>query len=157
VVPKDAAIAFCHNDLLAANILVADNDNDDDRSVQLIDFEYGSINYVAFDIANHFNEYAGGTDDGVPQYDRLPSEAQQLAFLTEYGKACPSAGNLLEEVRAFMLVSHLYWGLWAVHQAATRGCGDFDYVLYAQNRIAQYRRSKSEPEQMPNIQNGGDV
>ncbi len=29
--------------------------------LKLIDFEYGGPNYRAFDIANHFNEWAGGT------------------------------------------------------------------------------------------------
>lgn len=28
-------------------------------SVKFIDYEYGDFNYQAFDIANHFNEYAG--------------------------------------------------------------------------------------------------
>lgn len=50
------AAGYCHNDLLAANILVRD---DDDGAVQLVDFEYGGMNYFAFDIANHWNEYAG--------------------------------------------------------------------------------------------------
>ena len=31
--------------------------NSDD--VGIIDFEYGGPNYLAYDIANHFNEYAG--------------------------------------------------------------------------------------------------
>ena len=37
--------------------------------IQLIDFEYGGTNYVAFDMTNHFNEHAGGTtkeESGVP-------------------------------------------------------------------------------------------
>jgi ethanolamine kinase len=56
VVPTDAAVAFCHNDILAANVLY----NEETKAIRLIDFEYGGINYVGFDIANHFNEYAGG-------------------------------------------------------------------------------------------------
>lgn len=32
--------------------------------IMLIDFEYGGFNYCAFDIGNHFNMYAGGTDQG---------------------------------------------------------------------------------------------
>jgi len=139
VVPRDAPVAFCHNDLLAANILVAEGG---DTSVQLIDFEYGSVNFIGFDIANHFNEYAGGTDNGVPQYTLLPTEAQQEEFIGEYLKLSQISGDLYTEVRAFMLVNHLYWGLWAVNQGAKEGCDEFDYLLYAQNRIGQYRKSK---------------
>jgi thiamine kinase-like enzyme len=36
-IPEDVPVAFCHNDLLAANIMV----NDATREVTLIDFEYG--------------------------------------------------------------------------------------------------------------------
>merc|ERR1719469_900721 len=47
--------------------------------------------------------------------------------------------SLLSEVDCFILVNHLYWGLWAVNQASAEGCDDFDYLLYAANRIGQYR------------------
>merc|ERR1712154_398002 len=57
IIPKNAEIAFCHNDLLAANIMK----NKVTGDIKLIDFEYGGVNYASFDIANHFNEYAGGT------------------------------------------------------------------------------------------------
>lgn len=46
---------FCHNDLLLANVVV--NDSGDD--VTFIDYEYAADSYQAYDIANHFNEYAG--------------------------------------------------------------------------------------------------
>ena len=46
---------FCHNDLLCGNIMV----NDSTAAITLIDFEYGGTNFRGFDIANHFNEWAG--------------------------------------------------------------------------------------------------
>ena len=48
-------IVFCHNDLLLANILY----DAQGCAVSFIDFEYAGPNYMAFDIANHFNEFAG--------------------------------------------------------------------------------------------------
>ena len=48
-------MVFCHNDVLLDNIIVTP----DGDSVRLIDFEYGGFNYQAFDIGNHFNEFAG--------------------------------------------------------------------------------------------------
>jgi ethanolamine kinase len=158
--PPDTPIAFCHNDLLAANILYNDNpDPTDPRVIQLIDFEYGGTNYVAFDIANHFNEFAGGPPTHpVPDYDNLPTPAQQLLFAETYLEqeqelqqqpgatttAWKSARELLDHVRIFALANHLYWGLWAVNQAATEGCDAFDYRTYAVNRLKQYHVVKQE-------------
>ena len=55
-------------------------------AVRIIDLEYGGLNYPAFDIANHFMEWCGGTTDavatlGVPEYHRLPTTAQQVRSL----------------------------------------------------------------------------
>lgn len=46
-------IVFCHNDLLLANVIHNSN------SVWFIDYEYAGYNYQAYDIANHFAEFAG--------------------------------------------------------------------------------------------------
>mmetsp|Transcript_25518 Transcript_25518/g.42445 ORF Transcript_25518/g.42445 Transcript_25518/m.42445 type:complete len:372 (-) Transcript_25518:2530-3645(-) len=146
VVPKDTKTAFCHNDVLAANVLVSS----DMKDIQLIDFEYGGTNYVAFDIANHFNEYAGGTDHGVPDYELFPTVEKQREFVQTYlqivngSKPTDVEVNALHvEVEAFVLVNNLYWGLWAVNQGAVEGCNDFDYLLYAKHRIGRYRTTKS--------------
>lgn len=167
VVPKDAAVAFCHNDILAANVLYnpqatptgADGGGTTTHThthIRLIDFEYGGMNYLAFDIANHFNEFAGGTDDGVTNYDWFPTRDQQLAFVKSYLESAVDVNHssssssrvttitgeeidtLYDQVQAFLLANHLYWGLWAVNQAATEGCQDFDYLLFARNRLARY-------------------
>ena len=49
------SIVFCHNDLLLSNII----HNLKKNSVTFIDYEYADCNYQSFDIANHFNEFAG--------------------------------------------------------------------------------------------------
>mmetsp|Transcript_2929 Transcript_2929/g.5492 ORF Transcript_2929/g.5492 Transcript_2929/m.5492 type:complete len:136 (-) Transcript_2929:285-692(-) len=128
-------------------------EGDDGPAVRLIDFEYGGWNYVGFDIANHFNEWAGGTDDGIPDYGLFPSLEQRRRFCADYvdekhriaasttalSERRKETESLLKEVDAFVLVNHLYWGLWAVNQASAEGCEDFDYLLYAANRIGKYR------------------
>jgi len=124
--------------------------------IQLIDFEYGGVNFVAFDVANHFNEHAGGTDDednGVPNYALFPSKKRQEEFVRTYVRAAREIGggsnegvsgeeeevrDLLVDVGAFILANHLYWGLWAVNQAAMEGCEGFDYLTYAKNRFDEY-------------------
>ena len=161
VVPSNAKVAFCHNDILAANVLVqTNNDNNDNNhnTIQLIDFEYGGVNFVAFDIANHFNEFAGGPPfDSVPNYNHFPSREQQLDFVKAYVQERrvirPSqmdtsideeVQELYQHVQAFVLCNHLYWGLWAVNQAATEGNDDYDYELYAHHRLQQYYVCKKE-------------
>jgi ethanolamine kinase len=183
-------IAYCHNDLLASNILYSVKDHQDDDSsdshqqqtqdctIQLIDFEYGGFNYAAFDIANHWNEYAGGTEQGtLPNYEWLPDASMQRAFVKAYlgqvqksnEKLLATTSNdngsrqtgsaketldvtiddsqittLLAQVHLFQLANHLYWGLWAVNQAASEGCCDFDYLQYASKRLERYQVLKQE-------------
>ena len=43
-----------------------------------------------------------------------------------------------------IMVNHLYWGLWAVNQAAEEGCDEFDYLTYAANRLNEYYVKKAE-------------
>lgn len=54
-------VVFCHNDLLLTNILLQrDNTvSGHPASVAFIDYEYAMFNNQAFDIANHFIEFAG--------------------------------------------------------------------------------------------------
>ncbi|VDO94020.1 unnamed protein product [Soboliphyme baturini] len=48
-------IVFCHNDLNMYNMIY----NGQENAVHLIDVEFAGLNYQAFDIANHFCEFAG--------------------------------------------------------------------------------------------------
>ena len=154
IVPPDSALVFCHNDLLAANVLYDDSSG----QIQFIDFEYGGMNYAAFDIANHWNEYAGGPPhSSEPNYDWFPAEEDQLEFVQCYlqslGGPEHTPGSELEQgkvlqlfqdVQTFVLANHLYWGLWAVNQAASEGCEQYDYLTYAQRRLQQYQTGKKE-------------
>ena len=165
-------IGFCHNDLLASNIMMQmkkkkknddedDEDDDDDGvTLQFIDYEYGGTNYYAYDIANHFNEYAGGTatvDQSTPQYDRRPTPQQQHDFLHSYvqeynqttttttttRRTLLTVAEVAQEVHGLLLANHLVWGLWGLLQAAGEGCdGALDYLQYAQCRFAQYAIDK---------------
>ncbi len=110
--------------------------------IKFIDFEYACANYQAFDIANHFNEWAGFEAD----YSRYPKKDQQYQFyqtyLTEYNggtyiiDTCflttlgsPSEQELhtlYVQVNKFALVSHFYWGVWALVQGAISQI-DFDF------------------------------
>ena len=67
-------IVFCHNDTLIANFIYDKTTGGCGLvgvvysiilhlhlagDVQMVDYEYGGPNYLAFDIANHFCEFAG--------------------------------------------------------------------------------------------------
>lgn len=51
----NSPIVLAHNDLLLGNVLY----NPKRESVVFIDYEYTAFNYQAFDIVNHFTEFAG--------------------------------------------------------------------------------------------------
>lgn len=69
---------FAHNDLLSGNVLSL---AESEKRVQLIDFEYGAYNYLGFDIANHFCEYAG-FDFNLGRW--YPSNDAKTHFLKSY-------------------------------------------------------------------------
>ena len=47
---------------------------------------------------------------------------------------------LLGEVDEFVVVGHLFWGLWAVNQEASEGCAEHDYLHYATVRLGEFWR-----------------
>ncbi|XP_067349884.1 ethanolamine kinase 2 isoform X2 [Channa argus] len=73
----DSPTVLCHNDLLTKNIIY----NHKEGMVKFIDYEYADYNYQAFDIGNHFNEFAGVND---VNYSLYPSQELQRDWLTAY-------------------------------------------------------------------------
>lgn len=88
----DSPIVFSHNDLHQGNILLAKptkRRSKLEKRVILIDFEYCSYNYRAYDIANHFCEWCFEYD--TPEYphfamfeERFPSEEIRRDFIKNY-------------------------------------------------------------------------
>lgn len=133
---------FSHNDLLGGNIIV----NDKSDVIKFIDFEYAGTNYQAFDIANHFNEWAGFEAD----YTRYPTKEVQYEFyktyLREWNGVQPTEKELHKlyvQVNKFALVSHFFWGTWALVQESISTI-DFDFVGYAGLRFKEYFNKKEE-------------
>ncbi|CAH8656036.1 unnamed protein product [Schistosoma rodhaini] len=73
-------VVLCHNDLLAGNIVMPQ----DEKTVHFIDYEYCGFNHAAFDIGNHFCEFAG---INVVNFDNYPTKEYQLMWLRKYLKA----------------------------------------------------------------------
>ena len=140
-------VVFCHSDMNGLNLIY----NSEEDAVTMIDFEFSGPNYLAFDIGNHFCEFAGlDTVD----YNLYPDEALQKLWIGMYleeaarlkgeepGSVTDAAVHLLyREANKFALVSHLFWCIWALLQGALSDI-DFNYVGYAGTRFAEFQRRK---------------
>nr|XP_039267214.1 ethanolamine kinase 1-like [Styela clava] len=137
-------LVYCHNDLLLNNIIY----NDEKNSVHFIDFEYTGMNFQAYDIANHFCEFAGVDDADFSFY---PDYNLQIDWIKEYLKHWnkgtePSDHDikrLYVQVNKFALAAHFLWGTWSLTQAKYSSI-EFDYLGYAQQRLDEYQKRKEE-------------
>jgi ethanolamine kinase len=155
-------VVFSHNDTLIKNLILSQNR---DR-IYLIDFEYADFNYEAFDIGNHFAEFAGVDEFDMSKY---PDRQFQLRWLRNYlyyrnfyashFSEDPDKGRLMEgdiidpsideqeleclyqDVQKFAIVSHLFWSIWAVLQSRFSNI-DFDYLSYALARWNEFNTRK---------------
>jgi ethanolamine kinase len=137
---------FAHNDLLSGNILYVPSE----RRAQFIDFEYGAYNYVAFDIADHFCEYAGFDFDLDRWY---PEEELEKHFWKAYINAVgfkvspaelePLLTELVLWTNRFALTAHLLWFFWAIIQAKYSVI-DVDFLAYAGRRRDGYLLHKKQ-------------
>ncbi|KAI7311886.1 hypothetical protein KC315_g12183, partial [Hortaea werneckii] len=128
-----------------------------ERPVSFIDYEYATPVPAAFDIANHFAEWAGMDCN----HAAVPTYSQRLDFLKSYVgsfryHSIDDSDNLaieidfhndmttmLQQVDAFRGVPGFYWGVWALIQATISQI-DFDYASYAEIRLGEYWAWKEE-------------
>lgn len=112
------------------NVIFTEQSN----KVTFIDYEYADYNYQAFDIGNHFTEFAG-IDVSDIDYSRYPSKEFQLewlrAYLEEY-KNCSAIKDedveiLYKQVNQFALSSHFLWTIWGLIQAENSYI-DYDFI-----------------------------
>ncbi|XP_044764274.1 choline/ethanolamine kinase isoform X2 [Coccinella septempunctata] len=146
-------VVFCHNDMQEGNILMQQGEDcdPDDPKLVLIDFEYCSYNYRAFDLANHFVEWIYDyTHKEYPFFsideDNYPSEKQRLRFIEEYlaeRNLDENPKKLLREVEIFTLASHLLWTLWAFVNDETSQI-PFGYWEYGTARLSSYIKLKNQ-------------
>ncbi|NWI93865.1 EKI2 kinase, partial [Pitta sordida] len=121
--------------------------------VRFIDYEYTGYNYQAFDIGNHFNEFAGVKE---VDYRLYPSKETQLQWLHSYLQAYKQltqgdpgdSGVTREELEAlyvqvnkFSLASHFLWACWGLIQDKYSTI-DFNFLRYAKLRFKQYFKMK---------------
>ncbi|KAG0167619.1 hypothetical protein DFQ30_005854 [Apophysomyces sp. BC1015] len=116
----------------------------------VIDFEYAGYNPRGYDIANHFCEwmYDYHADEPASMHpDRFPTVIEQRRFLQAYLDATQdnetTVDALLKETSAWIMASHLYWGLWGLIQANQSEI-DFDYFSYSVQRLTAFRASLAQ-------------
>ncbi|CAG5132819.1 unnamed protein product [Candidula unifasciata] len=142
-------IVFSHNDLLLKNIIY----NPQKDTVRFIDYEYAFFNYEAYDIGNHFAEWAGMA---VVNYDLYPTREEQLPWLRHYlDYKAKTEGQFHREItdkdverlyiqaNSCACAAHFFWAVWALLQAK-HSVIDFDYIRFASIRLSEYFRRKSE-------------
>jgi len=147
LVPLQSPSVFSHNDLLLKNIVY----NKEKDCICFIDYEYGAFNYEAFDVGNHFCEWAG--IDEV-DYSLYPDKTKQLSWLQTYlehkaeinGQSkCNVTDTDVEKyyvlANKFALAAHFFWGVWALIQAK-HSTIDFDYSDYSRIRLGEYFAKK---------------
>jgi len=146
VAAMKSPVVFCHNDLLVKN-LVYDQKQDD---MKFIDYEYAAFNFQAYDIGNHFDEYAGVED---PDFSLYPDEGRQRIWLKQYLRywreftkgPVPTDRDvdvLYVQSNVFAATAHFFWSVWAVIQARYSTI-DFDFLQYGIDRMNEYKRLKS--------------
>uniref|UniRef100_A0A8C9GBP5 ethanolamine kinase n=1 Tax=Piliocolobus tephrosceles TaxID=591936 RepID=A0A8C9GBP5_9PRIM len=124
---KKSPIVLSHCDLLSSNII-----NTKNNTIYFIDFEYSCPMERAFDIANHFNEYAGF----ACEWSLLPNNKEEYYFIKNYLNTQDKTliNQLIDEIQPFYLASHITWGLWALLQAIHSPI-DFDFTNYGITRL----------------------
>ncbi|XP_023496094.1 ethanolamine kinase 2 isoform X2 [Equus caballus] len=139
----DSPVVFCHNDLLCKNIIY----DSAKGHVRFIDYEYAGYNYQAFDIGNHFNEFAGVSEVDYCLYPAQETQQQWLRYYlqAQKGRAVTprEVERLYVQVNKFALASHFFWALWALIQDQFSTI-DFDFLRYAVIRFNQYFKVKPQ-------------
>ncbi|KAJ8023547.1 Choline/ethanolamine kinase [Holothuria leucospilota] len=156
VADTTSPVVFSHNDCQEGNILFL---NDKSKSLEdnlvLIDYEYASYNFSAYDFANHFNEWTMDYSRSEPPYYKItktnfPTRQEQVFFLKAYDKKLKEMGYLsdelgdyderLREIQRFVAVNHFLWSLWSVIQAKMSKT-TFGFLEYAWDRFCLYKDS----------------
>jgi len=165
-------VVFSHNDVNCGNVLVREGQAADWDPVVLIDFEFAAYNYRGFDLANHFIEWMYDyAPKCFPYYKKDPKQYPSRSLIERwvtvyldtyeeqqnlqqennmghkstriYANRKEQMDDIMDEIAAFSLATHILWAGWAVKQAQSSSI-TFAYYTYAYNRICDYMREKDE-------------
>jgi len=125
---------LCHNDFQQLNILV-----DSSNKYYVIDFEYASLNYIYYDIANYFAECALDNAQLNYNHELYPNKEKRLEFYKEYfNNKYPN--NYYDEfdflVLQFCPLVEFTWFVWALLKYISTETSD--YLTYGKIRLDNF-------------------
>ena len=106
----------CHNDLLPANFILAD------EGVRIIDWEYSGMNDPCYDIANH-----------IAELDNIDEEEEEHILGLYFGEEIDQKRVTVD---LYKLPSRLLWGFWGLIQRNVSDMG-FDFESWARHQLDQ--------------------
>lgn len=117
---------ICHNDFQQLNVLVDTNNN-----YYIIDFEYASLNYIYYDIANFFAECALDNKSLTSNPENYPSTDFRFKFYKEYFKDTEqnaSFNDIDYIVSHFCPLVEYVWYIWSlIKYSETENADYIDY------------------------------
>ena len=128
---------LCHNDFQQLNVLVDSNNN-----YFVIDFEYASLNYIYYDIANYFAECA--LDNKELKYNKqlYPNKEKRCEFYRKYFNNSYSEDYYNEfdfMVLNFSPLVEYTWYIWAIIKYTSTNSPD--YLTYGKIRWKNFFNS----------------
>lgn len=115
-----------HGDLTLGNIILTEN-----NQVKFIDFEYSCVMPRCFDLANHICEYDNITFECPSNEIKTNIIKNYLCNTIDYNE------DFLKILDKYILVSHYYWGCWALVQHNISDL-DYNYKEYADLRFSKF-------------------
>jgi thiamine kinase-like enzyme len=131
---NSSAGVLCHDDLLAANFLLAAD------GIKLVDWEYAGVGYRYFDLANF-----------VVNNELEPD--QEEAFLAAYLKRAPRPDELAA-LRLMRVMSDFREAMWGVVQRTVSEL-DFDFDAYAREHFERLLGAVRDPGFEPLLEEAG--
>jgi thiamine kinase-like enzyme len=122
--PGNEALVPCNNDLLAGNFIDAGS------TIWVIDYEYGGMNEASFELGNLASEAY------------LSVEATELLVTAYWGRPAP---DKLARARAWTLLAHYGWTLWASIQDGVSPI-DFDFWTWGMAKYDSARAILGGPD-----------
>ena len=120
-------IAFCHNDLLAGNLI------DDGKRLWLIDWDYAGFNSPLFDLAN------------LASNNGFTPALEQRLLAVYFGQIPTNDADLFARFRAMRATSLLREAMWGM-VSELHSTLAIDYVAYAKEHLVKFDTALAELE-----------
>ncbi|SMN21086.1 similar to Saccharomyces cerevisiae YDR147W EKI1 Ethanolamine kinase [Maudiozyma saulgeensis] len=146
-------MALCHNDTQHGNIML-ERTADETSNIIFIDFEYGGVDTISFDLANFLTECMHDyetKESYICDPKKYPSQDQIKYFIEKYLKHLnkneilqADIENLYNSVTKWRACSQLFWSVWAVLQSGTLNITTNDVIIDQTDRFEYLKFCQSK-------------